>query len=190
MVLSKLNWSKSWLATLILTIFTGLIFALLILAFLLITTTTQPSISGMLAQRNKRISYYAALVITGISFSTTAFVACDELSASDPELTWSNAAAILSPIFSFGILVFPIVVHGDKLFENLGEAGHANLHYSMIVSGIVCGAFSTAVRLWHKTAWIDLDQHLAMSFAFSIAGCLLFLAFGASRSLGCSRRTQ
>jgi len=114
--------SLSMLQTFVFGIYLAFIIILIGLGVALVDLTNADSISGMVAQRFKRISYGTILAITGVACYTSCLIVCggivrQKLGNTD-EPAWRVIVGSLSPLFTASILVFPIVVR--KTPQELG----------------------------------------------------------------------
>jgi len=86
---------------------------MIICGSLLLTFTTEDSISGMVAQRYNVISYLSILLIIGVAFYTSCFIACGAIAREKigkSNTTYIVIFASLSPLISSMILISPLVV--------------------------------------------------------------------------------
>jgi len=117
----------------IMSLFLIFIFLLIFLGVLLLKFTNEDSISGMVAQRFNKISYLTILLIGCVSFFTSCFILCGAITRE--KLNKTNdyvtvACATFSPIITFLILIFPIVVY--KTEKELGMKPNSD-DYKIVV---------------------------------------------------------
>eukprot|EP00906_Rhabdomonas_costata_P037104 RCo052156 len=140
-----------------------------VLGFVMLAITNEDSISGMVAQRYNKVSYLTILLIAGLSFFTSAYIAGngiarDYLQGYASGNDWLVILGSLSPLFSSMNLIFPLVVNKtarelfmipldvpfsapgpeEQLFQMIFIKGfrpfwHRLLHYCAVVVGLVLG---------------------------------------------------
>jgi hypothetical protein len=140
-----------------------------VLGILLVTPRlNQPSISGMVAQRQLRTSYILILLITASSFYISAFNFCAfiyaaEKSENDQYFTWIRVIGFFvgfSPICSFLILLFPIVVDMDAERDGyIPQHGEAALSYAVLQRHHQLSEADPRNR-----TWLNLNNKFALYF--------------------------
>jgi len=137
---------------------------LMILGIVLLQITDEDSISGMVAQRFNKVSYFIIIVIVLISSYSSCFILSNGIATQNAEgysfeRVWTTILASLSPLISSGILIFPLLVEKHiseinfiplqvqmvnnkyplRFFKPFPSWMHKALHYVSIVCGLVLG---------------------------------------------------
>ncbi len=176
----------------------------------LMHTTNESSISGMVAQRYHKPSYFTILLITGVSFFTSCFILAGAIArerAGNANAAWAVVLGSLSPIVSSLMLLAPIQVTktaGElrmipntqpsdgkfelKFYKCLKKEHHQFLHYAAIISGLLMGYASIVSNIINEP--LSLAPQIVVSVCTLISALAMIIFLCANNCKGADKNKR
>jgi len=163
----------------------------------LLELTNEDSISGMVAQRYNKLSYFTILIIVATAAFTSSFILSNGIAQKQryPETKeWTIVLASLSPLLSTLILIFPLLISKDimdlgfapigvqidadnkypmRFFSSLNKGWHKALHYIAIFSGVITGY----ITIIYNLNTIQYSRTFTFELIITICGIFCLFSF-------------